>query len=137
MIILAFDFGTKNIGVAVGQKITNTARSLQPIQIYNKKINWNNIHNLIITWEPKLMIVGYPLNMDGTKQKITHTVKYFAKELYTRFLIPIKLQDERLTTIESKSILYLQGGYKKLNKNKIDSLSAVLILESWFSKNCI
>ncbi|MCW5197084.1 Holliday junction resolvase RuvX [Buchnera aphidicola] len=131
MFILSFDFGTKNIGVAVGQQITSTATSLNSIKVKNGKPNWHTISSLISSWKPKLIILGYPLNMNGTKQKITNQVKKFSKSLYKRFCIKIYLHDERLTTKEAKSYLFTQGGYKNLKKNKIDSVSAVLILESW------
>ncbi|CAL4043563.1 Putative pre-16S rRNA nuclease [Buchnera aphidicola (Phyllaphis fagi)] len=134
MFILSFDFGTKNIGVAIGQKITLTATSLDAIKVKNGKPNWNQISALILYWKPKLIIIGYPLNMDGTKQKITRKVKKFSQSLYKRFAIQIYFHDERLTTKEAKSYLFAQGGYKNLKKDKIDSLSAVLILESWLKR---
>lgn len=135
MIILAFDFGTKNIGVAIGQNITYTAHALNCIQVKKGIPDWNKINTLITCWMPKLIIVGYPLNMNGSKQKFTKKTIIFSKLLKKRFHIDVELHDERLTTIESKSILYMQGGYKKLKKNYIDALSAALILESWFQKN--
>ncbi|WP_343128162.1 Holliday junction resolvase RuvX [Buchnera aphidicola (Takecallis taiwana)] len=135
MLILSFDFGTKNIGVAIGQNITCTAHALNCIKVKNGIPDWNKIHHLITYWMPELIIVGYPLNMNGSQQKFTKKTITFAKLLKQRFLIDVKLHDERLTTIESKSILYMQGGYKKLKKNNINALSAALILESWLQKN--
>lgn len=131
--ILSFDFGTKKIGVAIGQKITCTANILNTINVKNGIPNWNQISHLIIYWNPKIIIVGYPLNMDGSKQKITKKTILFAKILKQKYLINVELHDERLTTIESKSILYKNKKYKNIKKN-IHSLSAVLILESWLNK---
>ncbi|CAL4324284.1 Holliday junction resolvase RuvX [Buchnera aphidicola] len=135
MIILSFDFGTKNIGVAVGQKITKTASALKNITVKNGIPNWKNISSIIKYWKPKLIIIGYPLNMDGTKQKITQKVHIFAKNIQLKYNIHVELHDERLTTVESKTILYEYGGYKKLKKNNIHSLSAIIILESWLNQN--
>ncbi|CAL4324612.1 Holliday junction resolvase RuvX [Buchnera aphidicola] len=131
MIILSLDFGTKNIGVAIGQQITCTANTRDSIKVKNGIPDWGKISLIINNWKPKIIIIGKPLNMNGSYQNIIKKIKRFAKELYEKFYIKIKLYDERLTTIEAKSILFKIGGYKKLNKNIIDSLSAALILESW------
>lgn len=73
--------------------------------------------------------------MDGTEQPLTERAKKFANRLHGRFGIPIALQDERLTTVEARSEIFGRGGYKALKKGKIDSISACLILESWFENN--
>ncbi|AAO27197.1 hypothetical 16.0 kDa protein [Buchnera aphidicola str. Bp (Baizongia pistaciae)] len=137
MIIIALDFGTKNIGVAVGQNYTNTARSLPSIKVKNKKLNIEKLNKLIDEWKPNAIVVGHPLNIDGTKQKITQCSENFSKKLKNIFKIPILLHDERLSTVEAKAILFEKYGYKSLKKERIDSMSAVIILESWFlySKN--
>ncbi|WP_343182500.1 Holliday junction resolvase RuvX [Buchnera aphidicola] len=135
MIVLSFDFGTKNIGVAIGQNITYTANMLNNIKVKNGIPDWKKISYIIKLWLPQAIIVGYPLNMDGTRQNITKKTIIFSKELHQRYLMPVILHDERLTTTESKSILYNSGGYKKLKKKYIDSLSAALILESWMQQN--
>lgn len=135
MIILSFDFGTKNIGVAIGQNITYTAHALNSIKVTKGVPDWNKISSLIKYWIPKLIVVGYPLQMDGSKQKITHQTIAFSELLKKKYHIDVQLHDERLTTREAKSILYIYGGYKKLKKNNIDALSAALILESWFQQN--
>lgn len=78
------------------------------------------------------MVVGLPLNMDGTEQPLTARAKKFANRLQGRFGLPVELHDERLTTTEARSEIFARGGYKALKKGKIDSISACLILESWF-----
>lgn len=135
MIVIAFDFGIKNIGVAVGQNITYTAQRLSSIKIKNNKINFKKIKQLFLEWQPNSIIVGLPLNMDGTKQNITQQVEKFSKKISLHFKIPIYFHDERLTTIEAKSILFKTNGAKSLKKEIIDSTSAVLILESWLKEN--
>ncbi|XAJ85261.1 Holliday junction resolvase RuvX [Buchnera aphidicola (Formosaphis micheliae)] len=131
MIILSFDFGTTNIGVAVGQELTHTANALTSIRSKNGVPNWYQIKKIIEQWKPKYIIVGLPLNIDGTNQNITIKARKFAKSLQ-KMSINVKLHDERLSTVEAKSILFQKGGFKSLTKNNIDSFSAVLILESWF-----
>ncbi|MGP1929017.1 MAG: Holliday junction resolvase RuvX [Arsenophonus sp. NC-WZS1-MAG3] len=131
-IIIAFDFGTLSIGIAIGQKITATASPLTAIKAKDGKPNWLGIEKIIQEWQPELAIVGLPLNMDGTEEPISNQVRKFANRFYGRFSIKVRLHDERLTTIEARAQLFNQGGYRALNKSKIDSISAVILLESWF-----
>ncbi|VAY02360.1 Putative Holliday junction resolvase [Arsenophonus endosymbiont of Aleurodicus dispersus] len=130
--IIAFDFGTLSVGIAIGQEITETAHPLTAIKTKNDKPNWLEIGKIIQEWQPKLAIVGLPLNMDGTEQPISNQARKFANRLQVVFDIQVKLHDERLTTIEARAHLFNIGGYRALNKSKIDSISSVFILESWF-----
>lgn len=134
MLIMSFDFGIKSIGVAIGQKITKTATSLNAIKSIKNKPNWDLIKKKLMIWKPKIAIIGLPLNMDGTEQDFSIKAKIFAKQLNKKFNIKIEMHDERLSSIEAKSNLFNIGGFKHLQKDKIDSLSAVLILESWMNK---
>lgn len=131
--IIAFDFGVKSIGVAIGQKVTETGSPLSAIKAVDGIPNWETLDSIFKEWQPESIIVGYPTNMDGSDQIITARAKKFGKRLYNRFKVPVHGHDERLTTVEAKERLFELGGYKKLSKGKIDSVSAVLILESWFS----
>ena len=129
--LLGFDFGTKSIGVATGQMITQTAQPIAAIKANDGIPNWNVVEKVIEDWKPDLIVVGLPLNMDGTEQPITQRAKKFANRLNGRFGIKIALQDERLTTASAKEFIFEHGGYKALDKGKVDSVSAALILESW------
>jgi len=130
-ILLSFDFGTKSIGVATGQMITATAQPLAAIKANDGIPNWNIVEKVINDWMPDLIVVGLPLNMDGSEQPITQRAKKFANRLNGRFGVKVALQDERLTTASAKEFIFTHGGYKALEKGKIDSVSAALILESW------
>lgn len=129
--VLAFDFGTKSIGVAVGQEITGTASPLSALKARDGIPDWHIIEKLYEEWQPHLIVVGLPLNMDGTEQEVTQRAKKFANRLHGRFKIAVELCDERLTTTDAKSMLFELGGYKKLTKEKIDSVSACVIFTSW------
>ncbi|RXK33123.1 Holliday junction DNA helicase RuvA [Arsenophonus endosymbiont of Bemisia tabaci Asia II 3] len=133
--IIAFDFGTLSIGIAIGQEITATARPLTAIKAKDGKPNWLDIEKILQEWQSELAIVGLPLNMDGTEQPISNQARKFANRLHGRFGIQVTLHDERLTTIEARAQLFNQGGYRTLKKSKIDSISAVIILESWFEQH--
>ncbi|HDX0972299.1 Holliday junction resolvase RuvX [Pasteurella multocida] len=132
MTVLAFDFGTKSIGCAVGQSITGTAQALPAFKAQDGIPNWDAIGKCLAEWQPDRVVVGLPLNMDGTEQDLTVRARKFAHRLHGRFGVAVELQDERLTTIEARAEIFGRGGYKALNKSKVDGISACLILESWF-----
>jgi putative Holliday junction resolvase len=128
---LAFDFGMKSIGVAVGQRITSTASPLAALRATDGIPNWDVVAKTILDWQPSVLVVGLPLNMDGTPQAITDNAKKFGRRLAHKYNLPVHYQDERLSTVEAKARLFELGGYKKLSKEKVDSVSACLIYESW------
>ncbi|UYW73800.1 Holliday junction resolvase RuvX [Pseudocitrobacter faecalis] len=132
---LAFDFGTRSIGVAVGQQITGTARPLNALKAQNGTPDWNLIEKLLKEWQPALVIVGLPLNMDGTEQPLTARARNFANKIHGRFGVTIKLHDERLSTVEARAGLFEHGGFRALDKGSVDSASAVVILESFFEQS--
>ncbi|WP_341503009.1 Holliday junction resolvase RuvX [Gallaecimonas sp. GXIMD4217] len=130
--ILAFDHGAKSIGVAVGQEVTASASPLSAIKASDGQPNWDLLAGLLREWQPDLLVVGLPLNMDGSEQHTTAAARKFANRLHGRFGLPVETQDERLTTAAAKEWLFEHGGFQALDKGKIDSVSACLILESWF-----
>jgi putative holliday junction resolvase len=132
--ILTFDYGTKSIGVAVGQEMTGTASLLSALKAQDGTPNWEQLEKLIAEWQPQLLLVGLPLNMDGTEQPFTVRTRKFANRLHGRFGLPVELKDERLTTAEARSQLFAEGGFKSLSKDKIDSFSAKLIFEGWYEQ---
>lgn len=130
-IFIAFDFGTKRIGVAVGQTVTMTANPMNSLLAKDGIPEWTQILELIQTWIPSALVVGIPINMDGTSQPITGRAKLFARELLVRFDLPVYEVDERLTTVEAKETLFELGGYKALKDISVDSFAAKLMLEAW------
>ncbi|MBB1202779.1 Holliday junction resolvase RuvX [Enterobacteriaceae bacterium 89] len=132
--LLGFDFGTRSIGVAVGQRITGTARPLGALKAQDGTPDWNAIEKLIKEWQPEAVIVGLPLNMDGTEQPLTARARKFGNKIHGRFGVQVILHDERLSTVEARAGLFEHGGYRALNKGKVDSASAVVILESFFEQ---
>jgi len=130
--VLSFDFGTKSIGVAVGQEITGTASPLNALKAVDGIPDWNIVAALFAEWSPQLAVVGLPLNMDGSNQEVTFSAKKFANRLNAKYRVPVETCDERLTTVDAKARLFELGGYKKLDKQKVDSVSACLIFESWY-----
>lgn len=134
-IVLGFDFGLKRIGVAVGQMITKTARPLVTVKAKEGIPEWDVIRKLIKTWRPDALIVGIPLNMDGTEQPITLNARQFAESLHEQFQLPVHGVDERLTTKDAREQIFRKGGYKALQNEQIDSVAAQLILETWLTES--
>lgn len=129
--IIAFDFGTKRIGVAVGQTLTRTATPLPPLSAQNGVPNWQILKSLLKQWQPQALVVGLPLNMDGTEQPITRRARLFIEALRSQTNLPVYEMDERLSSVEARSRLFEEGGYAGLKKSSIDSFAAKLILEHW------
>jgi putative Holliday junction resolvase len=133
--LMGFDFGTTKRGIATGQTITQTAQPLKPIAAKSGQPNWETLAELIKQWKPEALIVGLPLNMDGTEQQVTQQAKKFANRLQGRFGLPVELQDERLTTVDARSEIFAREGKKGIDSRSIDSLAACLILENWLEQN--
>ena len=121
--LICFDYGEKRIGVAVGQTITATATPLETIQVRNNQPDWNRISRLIEQWRPAALVVGQPLNMDGTRQLLTDLAERFARQLEGRYHLPVHLADERLSTYEAKDRLQ--------DVHNLDPVAAQVILEAW------
>lgn len=134
MTVLGFDFGTKSIGVAVGQRITATASPLSAIKAKEGIPDWHIIAALIAEWQPERLIVGLPLNMDGTEQPLTQRARKFGQRLHGRYGLPVDFQDERLTSTAAREQLFTQGGFRQLEKGKVDSQAALLILEDYLNQ---
>lgn len=131
-VALGVDFGTRYWGVAVGNLATGMASPCKSLRANQGVPNWQEFIALCQQWRPNVIVFGLPLNMDGTAQPITHQVKEIAAETAQRTGLPVQFQDERLSTVEARAILFERGGYKSLTKDKVDALSAVIILEDWF-----
>lgn len=130
--LLSFDFGMKRIGVAVGQRITQTANPLVTLAAKAGDPNWATVDALIKKWRPDALVVGIPLNMDGTDQPITHAARGFARALVEHYGLPVHEMDERLTTKAAREELFEAGGYKALQSGEVDQIAAKILLENWF-----
>lgn len=130
---LGLDFGTRHLGVAVGQTITRRASPLQSLDRRHKRCD-AQLADLIQQWQPVGLVLGLPLNMDGSEQSLTQQARAFGQALAAQSNLPLFFQDERLSTQEVRSQLFEEAGYKALQKNTIDQRSAQVILESWLQQ---
>jgi putative Holliday junction resolvase len=131
---LGFDFGTKKIGVAVGQLTTATANSLQTLRSPNESPNWQAIEGLVKEWQPAGFVVGISRQHDGTDNPVTPRMLKFCRQLNGRFNLPVHQQDEMLSTFEAKQLLFDDV---HVNATKLwavqDELAAQLILQTWLN----
>ena len=133
--ILSFDFGEKRIGIAIGNSITKTSHPLKTINTTKNSERYKLIELLLKTWEPVKLVIGYPLNEDGTLSKMSLLAKKFGIKLGNKYNIPIVMIDERFTSSEAD--LELKKFEKNFKKRKvvIDQVAAMIILDSFFQKN--
>lgn len=132
--VLGFDFGARRIGVASGNRISLTARPLPALVANAGRPDWTHIDALLAEWRPEALIVGLPLTLDGGEQKITRGARAFAAALGERSGLPVQLVDERHTSREAARQFAAQraaGTMRRRDGANIDSLAAVVILESW------
>ncbi|AOY89601.1 Holliday junction DNA helicase RuvA [Marinobacter salinus] len=130
--VMAFDFGTRRIGVASGQEVLGTGQPVAMIPARDGVPDWSQIEKLLEEWRPNLVVVGLPLNMDDTENEMCARARKFGKRLHGRYHVPVEMVDERLTSFEAKGEVMAAGGNRDFGRNGVDDRAAVLILETWF-----
>ncbi|MEQ1882537.1 MAG: Holliday junction resolvase RuvX [Burkholderiales bacterium] len=130
--VLAFDFGERRIGVAVGELALGIAHPVETIDAVATQPRFSRIAALIDEWRPVLLVVGLPRRMDGTEHQMTELARKFARRLHGRFGIEIALEDERLTSAEAEQDARDSGLSAAQIKMHVDQLAAKAILDSFF-----
>jgi len=128
---LAFDYGLQNIGVAYGQSLTGSGNELAPLNAKDGIPKWEDVGKLLREWKPDIVIIGLPLNMDGTESELSVRAKKFGRRIHGRFNIKVTYMDERLSTFDAKQEARERGHKGDYKHHPIDSIAARLILESW------
>ncbi|MGB1938054.1 MAG: Holliday junction resolvase RuvX [Pseudomonadales bacterium] len=124
--IMGFDYGTHRIGVAIGQRITQTASPLAILKARQGQPNWSEIEALVNEWQPIAFVVGLPLHMDDENSDLSDQAEKFARRLTGRFNLPHEMVDERLSSVEARSLSL---------SDTIDDVAAVLILETYLNSD--
>jgi len=132
--LIAFDFGTKRIGVAVGSTIITTTRPLTTINDEKNAVRFEKIRVLLQEWEPAALVVGLPCNVDGTSHEMTALSRRFANRLKGRFNLPTLLVDERYTSAAASAVLDEAGIHGRKQKALIDQYAAQQILQAYFDE---
>ena len=129
--VLAFDFGTKNIGAACSASPIAPVQELPPIRAKDGIPDWTELEKLLNEWQVSKVIVGKPLNMDGSESELSKRARKFANRVHGRFGIAVEMVDERLSTREAKEEAVNRGHRGNYGQSPVDSIAARLILETW------
>ena len=133
--VMAFDFGLRQIGVAMGNSLLGTTQPLPILRAKDGIPDWQALQTLVAEWSPDLLVVGDPLNMDGTVSELSTRARKFARRLEGRLGLEVAMSDERLSSFEAKQNSREQGHKGDFKAQPIDSLAAELILRSWLAEN--
>lgn len=142
--VLAFDYGIKRIGVAVGQTLTHTATALEILSADNSSSVWSAIDRLVREWQPHAFVMGKPLHADDSETPLFEAIKDFGNQLGARYNCPVHYMDERLSSNAAENLQQADSeqrnrrgssGKRRNSEKHIDHIAAKLILESWFSEN--
>ncbi|MDR2012584.1 MAG: Holliday junction resolvase RuvX [Rhodanobacter sp.] len=131
--ILAFDYGTRLIGIAIGHRLSGHARALTVLA----NGDWARLDTLIADWQPECFVVGLPLARDGGEQPMTRAARAFAHMLERRYARVAHLVDERYSSAAAAQRFAEQrarGKARRKDAANIDALAAQIILESWLAQ---
>lgn len=128
-VLLGFDYGTKRIGVALGQRLLGSARPLCILTPVKQAPDWQRIGQLIAEWQPGLLLVGLPLDLDDSPTHATEPARRFGRQLEGRYRLPVELVDERLTS----KIARQEPGYRA--GKGLDAMAAALIIQTWMTQH--
>jgi putative Holliday junction resolvase len=134
--VLGFDYGTRLIGVAVGNRLSGS-RALTTVN-NGAEPDWRRVDALIGEWRPACLVVGLPLGMEGDEQPMSRAAREFARALEQRYGVPVELADERLTSIEASRRFAAQraaGTARRKHAAAIDAIAAEVILENWLAEH--
>jgi putative holliday junction resolvase len=124
--VMAFDYGTRRVGVAVGNSVTGTGQALKTIAAPNSDNLFKEVENLLKEWQPERLVVGKPLHPDGAEHEMTLKAVRFGNQLHGRFQLEVEWVDERYTSAVLEGDAQMQ--------DNLDAHSAALLLEQYFSE---
>jgi len=133
--ILAFDFGSRWIGVAVGDTETRLASPLGMFEAEGADRRMAEVESLLREWRPERLLVGLPLSMDGSEHGVTRQARRFARQLEARFRLPVTFADERLSSASARETLRERGKGGREHKRDVHALAAKIILQSYLDES--
>lgn len=133
-LVLGFDYGLKNIGVAVGQELTRTATPLVTVRAAAGGPDWDAINALIREWRPSALVVGVPRHRDGSAHAMTEAAQRFARRIAGRYRLPVYTVDERLSSREARQLVKVAGMRRRGARGTVDDVAAQVILHTWFEQ---
>ena len=133
--LLAFDFGERYIGVAVGDTETRLAHPVGHFEAARDELRFERIEALVREWHPHRLVVGLPLSLDGAEHALSARARRFARRLAARCRLPVDLADERLTSACAEEMLRAAGRGGRESKHQVHALAAQLILQAYLDEN--
>ena len=127
---MAFDFGEKRIGVAIGETLLGEARALATVAETASDRRFAAIGKLITEWQPQRLVVGLPRHIDDAEHEFAARCERFARQLEGRFHLPVDLADERYSSALAEAVI----GDKRKHKARLDAEAAAIILQAWFNQ---
>lgn len=135
---LGFDYGTRIIGVAVGENLTGNTRPLTTLAVRRATPPWDTLGQLVAKWQPVALVVGLPLALDGGEQPMSGRARRFAEQLADRYPMPVHLCDERHTSQEAArrfAEARASGTKRRRHGADLDAMAAAVILETWLASH--
>jgi putative Holliday junction resolvase len=132
--VLAFDYGERYIGIAVGDTETRLAHPIGHVDALRDAVRFERIESLVREWRPDRLVVGLPLSLDGAEHALSARARRFARQLAARCRLPVDLADERLTSACAEEMLRAAGRGGRAAKNEVHALAAQVILQSYFDE---
>ena len=135
--VVAFDFGLKRTGVAVGNTLTGSASPECTLISKDEKPDWDGITKLFELWKPSQFVVGMPVELDGTENPLKKRIDRFCNQLNGRYNVSVAQENEQFSSIEAAERLKelrRSGRKKKVSKEEVDKIAATIILENWMQK---
>jgi len=138
-LVLAFDYGLRRIGVASGDTVSCTATALCAVPADRHGPRWSVLDALLRDWQPTVLVVGVPYHADGSGNAMTDAARAFATKLAERYVLPVKMIDERYSSLEAGARLKQARttGLRKrrVAKTDVDAAAACVIMERWFNED--
>jgi putative Holliday junction resolvase len=135
--LLAFDVGARRIGVAVGNTVSMSASEVGVLDVHEAGPDWDRLDRWVREWRPDALVVGDPATLDGGDQPIRVRARGFARELASRYSLPVQQVDERTSSIEAAQRFAAgraAGTRRRHQASQLDALAAVVILERWLAE---
>jgi len=132
--IMGFDYGTRRIGIAVGNMISRSARALEVLANGERGPDWTRLETLLREWRPDALLVGLPLTVNDSEQVVSRAARKFATELETRYRLPVTFVDERHSSREAAQRFAERragGAAKRKHAATLDAEAAAIIVERW------
>jgi putative Holliday junction resolvase len=135
--ILGFDYGARRIGVAVGNRLTSSARALEVVNNGAQGADWQRLDVLLREWHPQLLLVGLPLTMQGDEQANSRAARAFAAALQEHYGVCVQMVDERLSSREAAQRFAqgrARGESRRKHAHNLDAIAAAIIVETWLNQ---